>query len=82
MKRFSIRKYSKDPTLEVVSRSGCKARILYTGANVDKNNCKRPVIALVTLIDKSGKCVDVLHTYDKFGRYNGNTKDPMDLFFK
>ena len=82
MKRFSVRKYRKDPALEVVSRSGCKARILYTGANVNKNNSKRPVIALVTLIDKSGKSVDVLHTYDKFGRYNGNTENPMDLFFK
>lgn len=82
MKKFSIRRYSKDPTLEVVTRSGCKARILCTDANVNKNNCKRPVIALITLTDKSGKCVDVLHTYDKFGRYNGNVEDPLDLFFK
>lgn len=72
MKPFDIEIYKENPSREVVTRDGNKARIICTDM-VDDNY---PIVALIQF---GGK--EITQTYTELGYViHGNT-DPLDLFF-
>lgn len=70
MKKFNLEEYLKNPDREIVTRAGCKVRILCTDRNPDY-----PIVALV------GEATTV-NCYTKEGQYFGDeTPSSRDLFF-
>lgn len=72
MKQFDLQEYLKNPDREIVTRAGCKVRILCT----DRNHPTRPIIALVQIDGGEN-----IYSYRKDGSWLDYTSSPSDLFF-
>ena len=76
MKPFDLKLYISNPNLEIITREGNPAKIIYTnrkGYNV------KPVVALITIPNGT----EVIKTYWENGiETQGYTDNPNDLFFK
>ena len=76
MKPFDLKLYTSNPNLEIITREGNPAKIIYTnrkGYNV------KPVVALITIPNGT----EVIKTYWENGiETQGYTDNPNDLFFK
>lgn len=76
MRPFDLKIYISKPNLEIITREGNPAKIIYTnrkGYNV------KPVIALITIPNGT----EVIKTYWENGiETQGYTDNPNDLFFK
>ena len=76
MKPFDLKIYTSKPNLEIITREGNPAKIIYTnrqGYNV------KPVVALITIPNGT----EVIKTYWENGiETQGYTDNPNDLFFK
>ena len=76
MRSFDLKIYTSKPNLEIITREGNSAKIIYTnrkGYNV------KPVIALITIPNGT----EVIKTYWENGiETQGYTDNPNDLFFK
>ena len=76
MKPFDLKIYTSNPNLEIITREGSPAKIIYTnrkGYNV------KPVVALITIPNGT----EVIKTYWENGiETQGYTDNPNDLFFK
>lgn len=72
MKSFSLEEYLKNPSKNVVTRAGSKARIICTNANSEY-----PIVALVERYD-----YEETFTYTKDGCYFSiGSPSQLDLFF-
>ena len=76
MKSFDLKSYISKPNLEIITREGNPAKIIYTnrkGYNV------KPVVALITIPNGT----EVIKTYWENGiETQGYIDNPNDLFFK
>lgn len=76
MRPFDLKIYTSKPNLEIITREGNPAKIIYTnrkGYNV------KPVIALITIPNGT----EVIKTYWENGiETQGYMDNPNDLFFK
>lgn len=72
MKKFNLEEYLKNPDREIVTRAGCKVRILCT----DRNHPTRPIIALAQIDGRENS-----YSYKKDGSLLDYTPSPRDLFF-
>ena len=76
MRPFDLKIYISNPNLEIITREGKPAKIIYTnrkGYNV------KPVVALITIPNGT----EVIKTYWENGiETQGYTDNPNDLFFK
>ena len=76
MRPFDLKIYISNPNLEIITREGNPAKIIYTnrkGYNV------KPVVALITIPNGT----EVIKTYWENGiETQGYTDNPNDLFFK
>lgn len=76
MRPFDLKIYTSNPNLEIITREGNPAQIIYInrkGYNV------KPVIALITIPNGT----EVIKTYWENGiETQGYTDNPNDLFFK
>ena len=76
MRPFDLKIYTSNPNLEIITREGNPAKIIYTnrkGYNV------KPVIALITIPNGT----EVIKTYWENGiETQGYIDNPNDLFFK
>lgn len=72
MKKFNLEEYLKNPDREIVTRAGCKVRILCT----DRNHPTRPIIALAQIDGREN-----IYSYKKDGSLLDYTPSPSDLFF-
>lgn len=76
MRSFDLKIYTSNPNLEIITREGNPAKIIYTnrkGYNV------KPVIALITIPNGT----EVIKTYWENGiETQGYMDNPNDLFFK
>lgn len=76
MRPFDLKIYTSKPNLEIITREGNPAKIIYTnrkGYNV------KPVVALITIPNGT----EVIKTYWENGiETQGYTDNPNDLFFK
>lgn len=76
MRPFDLKIYTSKPNLEIITREGNPAKIIYTnrkGCNV------KPVIALITISNGT----EVIKTYWENGiETQGYMDNPNDLFFK
>ena len=76
MRPFDLKLYTSNPNLEIITREGNPAKIIYTnrkGYNV------KPVVALITIPNGT----EVIKTYWENGiETQGYTDNPNDLFFK
>lgn len=76
MRPFDLKIYTSNPNLEIITREGNPAKIIYTnrkGYNV------KPVISLITIPNGT----EVIKTYWENGiETQGYTDNPNDLFFK
>lgn len=76
MKPFDLKIYTSNSNLEIITREGNPAKIIYTnrkGYNV------KPVVALITIPNGT----EVIKTYWENGiETQGYTDNPNDLFFK
>lgn len=76
MKPFDLKLYISNPNLEIITREGNPAKIIYTnrkGYNV------KPVVALITIPNGT----EVIKTYWENGiETQGYIDNPNDLFFK
>lgn len=76
MRPFDLKIYTSNPNLEIITREGNPAKIIYTnrkGYNV------KPVIALITIPNGT----EVIKTYWENGiETQGYMDNPNDLFFK
>ena len=76
MRPFDLKIYTSKPNLEIITREGNPAKIIYTnrkGYNV------KPVIALITIPNGT----EVIKTYWENGiETQGYIDNPNDLFFK
>lgn len=76
MRPFDLKIYTSKPNLEIITREGNSAKIIYTnrkGYNV------KPVIALITIPNGT----EVIKTYWENGiETQGYMDNPNDLFFK
>ena len=76
MRPFDLKIYTSKPNLEIITREGNPAKIIYTnrkGYNV------KPVVALITIPNGT----EVIKTYWENGiETQGYTHNPNDLFFK
>ena len=76
MRPFDLKIYTSNPNLEIITREGNHAQIIYInrkGYNV------KPVIALITIPNGA----EVIKTYWESGiETQGYTDNPNDLFFK
>lgn len=76
MRPFDLKIYTSNPNLEIITREGNSAKIIYTnrkGYNV------KPVIALITIPNGT----EVIKTYWENGiETQGYMDNPNDLFFK
>lgn len=72
MKQFNLDEYLKNPDREIVTRAGCKVRILCT----DRNHPTRPIIALAQIDGREN-----IYSYKKDGSLLDYTPSPSDLFF-
>lgn len=71
MKPFNLEEYKKNPSREVVTRDGHKARIICTDMM-----CDYPIVALI-LVDSK----ETPRIYTELGHYNHGSAEPLDLFF-
>ncbi len=74
MKQFDLDLYLQNPNLPLVTRDGCKARILCT----NRANAVSPIVALVQ--KKTNKIEEPI-TYYEDGRFLCSEASPYDLFF-
>ena len=72
MKQFELQEYLKNPGRKIVTRDGCKARVICT----DRNSDDYIVIALV-----QDHLNEIIYSYTKEGLVRCNTESPSDLFF-
>lgn len=76
MRPFDLKIYTSKPNLEIITREGNPAKIIYTnrkGYNV------KPVVALITIPNGT----EIIKTYWENGiETQGYTDNPNDLFFK
>lgn len=76
MRPFDLKIYTSNPNLEIITREGNPAKIIYTnrkGYNV------KPVVALITIPNGT----EVIKTYWENGiETQGYMDNPNDLFFK
>lgn len=72
MKQFNLEEYLKNPERKIVTRDGCKARVICT----DRNSDDYIVIALV-----QEQLNENIYSYTKKGLLRCNTESPSDLFF-
>ena len=72
MKPFDIETYKADPSREIVTRNGKKARIICTDRVVDNYQ----IVALIQFSDK-----EIIQSYTELGHANHGHTDPFDLFF-
>ena len=72
MKQSDLQEYLKNPDREIVTRAGCKVRILCT----DRNHPTRPIIALAQIDGGEN-----IYSYRKDGSWLNYTPSPSDLFF-
>lgn len=70
MKQFDLQEYLKNSDREIVTRAGCKVRILCT----DRNHPTRPIIALVQIDGGEN-----IYSYRKDGSWLDYTSSPSDL---
>lgn len=76
MRPFDLKLYTSNPNLEIITREGNPAKIIYT--NRKGYNVKQ-VIALITIPNGT----EVIKTYWENGiETQGYTDNPNDLFFK
>lgn len=74
MKKFSLEEYLKNPEQKIVTRDGCKARVICTDRNSDNDNY--PIIALL-----QGPVCENTRCYRRDGSWLDGTETPRDLFF-
>lgn len=74
MKQFNLDLYLQNPNIPLVTRDGCKARILCT----NRANAVSPIVALVQ--KKTNKIEEPI-TYYEDGRFLCSEASPYDLFF-
>lgn len=72
MEQFSLAEYLKNPTKPIVTRDGCRARIVCT----DRNHKDYPIVALVLI-----GCTEKMASYMENGMYLKDTPSSMDLLF-
>ena len=76
MKPFDLKIYTSKPNLEIITREGNPAKIIYTNR---KGYNAKPVVALITIPNGT----EVIKTYWENGiETQGYTDNPNDLFFK
>ena len=76
MKPFDLKIYTSNPNLEIITREGSSAKIIYTNR---KGYNAKPIIALITIPNGT----EVIKTYWENGiETQGYTDNPNDLFFK
>ena len=76
MKPFDLKIYTSNPNLEIITREGNPAEIIYTNR---KGYNAKPIIALITIPNGT----EVIKTYWENGiETQGYTDNPNDLFFK
>ena len=76
MKPFDLKIYISNPNLEIITREGNPAKIIYTNR---KGYNAKPIIALITIPNGT----EVIKTYWENGiETQGYTDNPNDLFFK
>ena len=76
MKPFDLKIYISKPNLEIITREGNPAKIIYTNR---KGYNAKPIIALITIPNGT----EVIKTYWENGiETQGYTDNPNDLFFK
>ena len=76
MKPFDLKIYISNPNLEIITREGNPAKIIYTNR---KGYNAKPVVALITIPNGT----EVIKTYWENGiETQGYTDNPNDLFFK
>ena len=76
MKPFDLKIYTSKPNLEIITREGNPAKIIYTNR---KGYNAKPIIALITIPNGT----EVIKTYWENGiETQGYTDNPNDLFFK
>ena len=76
MKPFDLKIYISKPNLEIITREGNPAKIIYTNR---KGYNAKPIVALITIPNGT----EVIKTYWENGiETQGYTDNPNDLFFK
>ena len=76
MKPFDLKIYTSKPNLEIITREGNPAKIIYTNR---KGYNAKPIVALITIPNGT----EVIKTYWENGiETQGYTDNPNDLFFK
>ena len=76
MKPFDLKIYTSNPNLEIITREGNSAKIIYTNR---KGYNAKPIVALITIPNGT----EVIKTYWENGiETQGYTDNPNDLFFK
>ena len=76
MKPFDLKLYTLNPNLEIITREGNPAKIIYTNR---KGYNAKPIIALITIPNGT----EVIKTYWETGiETQGYTDNPNDSFFK
>lgn len=72
MEQFSIEKYLKNPDRKIMTRVGCKARVIC----INRRSESFPVVALV-----QKEAIENTYCYTRNGLCSGDTEGPNDLFF-
>lgn len=72
MKPFDLDEYKKNPSRELVTRDGHKARIICTDRVYDIY----PIVALIQIGDQ-----EIIQSYTELGHEIHGAANPLDLFF-
>lgn len=72
MKPFDLETYKKDPSREIVTRDGRKARIICTDRVIDNYQ----IVALIQFRDR-----EIIQSYTELGHASHGHTDTLDLFF-
>lgn len=72
MKPFDLENYKKNPSRELITRGGQKARIICTDRVIDKYK----IVALIQFRDR-----EIIQSYTELGYVSHGHTDTLDLFF-